>query len=198
VVCDIRGLRPFNAEKRDRMTDIMKVESNYELFIDFGGRETSQRVYAETEAAAVAEFSREADGDGRRVVRTKRTGDIRVTMGNPWETGMSAGMAPGMEADRVERFRCSVPNSAEEAMTIIGWIRQSSQTSYNWRGDMSVAHRIDFTVPEEVYRVKGMELARRWWQVKDLQEEELVFKKAAFDWNDDGRTMRMTWERYYS
>jgi hypothetical protein len=177
---------------------MMKVESSYELFIDFGGRETSQRVFAETEAAAVAEFSREADGDGRRVVRTKRTGDVRVTMGNPWETGMSATLAPGMELDRVERFRASVQNSEEEPITIIGWLRQSSQTSFNWKGQMSVAHRIDFTVPEEVYRVKGMELARRWWQVKDLQEEELVFKKAAFEYDHESGSMRMTWERYYS
>ena len=198
AVCDIRGLRPFNAEKRGQMASSIKVESNYELFIDFGGRETSQRVFAETEAVAVAEFSREADGDGRRVVRTKRTGDVRVTMGNPWETGMSATLTIGMELDRVERFRSSVENSAEEAVFVIGWLRQSSKTDYNWRGEMSVAHRIDFTMPREVFEVKGKELALRWWQVQDRQEEQRVFKSAEFTYDAESATMRMTWERYYS
>ena len=198
VVCDIRGLRPFNAEKRDTMVSSIKVERQFELFIDFGGRETSQRVFAETEGAAVAEFSREADGDGRRVVRTRSTGDVRVTMSNPWEAGMSAGLGIGMELDRVERFRSSVQNSAEEQVAVIGWLRQSSKTDYNWRGEMSVANRIDFTMPREVFEVKGKEMALRWWQVQDRQEEERVFKSAEFTYDAGSATMRMTWERYYS
>jgi hypothetical protein len=180
------------------MTGIMNVESNYELFVDFGGRVTSQMMYAETEALAVAKFVKEANGDGRRVVRTKRTGDVRVTMGNPWETGMSAAMAPGMEADRVERFRSSVQNSEEAQVSVIGWLRQSSKVDYNWRGQMSVAHRIDFTMPLEVFEVKGRELALRWWQTQDRQEEELVFKASEVTYDAAQGTMRMTWERYYS
>lgn len=180
------------------MASSIKVENNYELFIDFGGRETSQRVFAETEAVAVAEFNREADGDGRRIVRTKRTGDVRVTMGNPWEAGMSTGLGIGMELDRVERFRSSVENLGGEQVAVIGWLRQSSKTDYNWRGEMSVANRIDFTMPREVFEVKGKEMALRWWQVQDRQEEERVFKSAEFTYDAGSATMRMTWERYYS
>ena len=180
------------------MTSSIKVERQFELVVDFGGRETSQRVFAETEGAAVAEFSREADGDGRRVVRTKSTGDVRVTMGNPWEAGMSEGLGIGMELDRVERFRSMVENYAEEAIFVIGWLRQSSKVDYNWRGEMSVAHRIDFTMPREVFEVKGKEIALRWWQVQDRQEEERVFKSAQFTYDPESQTMRMTWERYYS
>ena len=111
---------------------------------------------------------------------------------------MSAGLGIGMELDRVERFRSSVENLAEEQVAVIGWLRQSSKVDYNWRGEMSVAHRIDFTMPREVFEVKGRELAVRWWQVQDRQEEERVFKSAQFTYDADSHTMRMTWERYYS
>jgi hypothetical protein len=33
---------------------------------------------------------------------------------------------------------------------------------------------------------------------QDRQEEERVFKSAQFTYDEESRTMRMTWERYYS